>query len=271
MDVAVQQHFARVATRYRRLRSLDERAAQLVAQELGRLAKALGRGAFRILDVGSGTGRYLEAVVTGLRRAGLHAIRGLAVDASRPMLRSGRSAFRAAGLSPGSVAARGEALPLRAAALDAVLCFNAIHHFALDEFAHEAARVLRSGGRLVLYTRTPTQNRRTVWGLHYSGFAKRERRLYTKKALVGALAGTGKFVVLAAKTIRWLQRKTLDELLVEARQAHYSTLALYEGEERRHATAEFRARLLSAYPDPTSIPNRNHHLLVIAAAGPAAV
>ena len=45
-------------------------------------------------------------------------------------------------------------------------CFNAVHHVDLARLAGEVARVLTPAGQLVVYTRTPEQNRRTIWGHH---------------------------------------------------------------------------------------------------------
>ncbi len=46
-------------------------------------------------------------------------------------------------------------------------CFNGVHHFDLARCAGEAARMLTPAGQLVAYTRTPEQNRRTIWGHHF--------------------------------------------------------------------------------------------------------
>ncbi|MCH8191935.1 MAG: methyltransferase domain-containing protein, partial [Chloroflexi bacterium] len=58
-------------------------------------------------------------------------------------------------------------LPIRAETLDCVLTFNAIHDFPLPGFLQESHRVLKDGGYLFIYTRSRSQNQRTVWGRHF--------------------------------------------------------------------------------------------------------
>ena len=85
-----------------------------------------------------------------------------------------------------------EDLPLRTGSLDLVTAFNSVHHFHLGRFLAEAARVLREGARLFVYTRTPEQNARTIWGRLFPGFAEREQRLHSEAALrdaVGRIQG----------------------------------------------------------------------------------
>src|SRR2546426_8195765 len=149
-------HFREIASRYRAVRSLDVRAVRRIAKALARLVPAQGERGLRLLDVGTGTGRYLVALSEALRELGVPIARAVGTDQSSAMLK------RFTGLA---VTARAEALPY-GAAFDAVLTFNALHHLELDRFLAEAARVLRPEGLLILYTRTPEQNRETIWGKH---------------------------------------------------------------------------------------------------------
>ena len=68
--------------------------------------------------------------------------------------------------------AAAEELGLRAASLDLVAAFNCVHHFDLGPFLAAAARVLAPGGQLFIYTRTPQQNARTIWGRYFPGFTE---------------------------------------------------------------------------------------------------
>jgi ubiquinone/menaquinone biosynthesis C-methylase UbiE len=92
----------------------------------------------RVLEVGCGTGRWLEVLQSaGCQVAG--------VDASTEMLR--RAATQVGGdLRVGSA----EALPWEDASFALVLYVNAFHHFARPQEAlREAYRVLRQGGTLL--------------------------------------------------------------------------------------------------------------------------
>ena len=109
-----------------------------VGLALGALARELRPE--RILEVGCGTGHWLaELAAAGRRLYGL--------DLSAGML--ARAAERRAGLR--LVRGRAGRLPFASDGLDLVYCVNAIHHFDDPRgFVHEAARLLRPGGRLAV-------------------------------------------------------------------------------------------------------------------------
>ena len=79
------------------------------------------------------------------------------------MLKQARIKNGHAGLCAQHVVSAVEMLPFPSASCDAITCFNAVHHFDLPRFMSEVSRVLTPSGQLVLYTRTPEQNRRTIW------------------------------------------------------------------------------------------------------------
>jgi ubiquinone/menaquinone biosynthesis C-methylase UbiE len=103
------------------------------------LARA-GRPVERVVDLAGGTGRAARAVVGADPSAS-----AVVVDASAAMLR--RAVDR------GTPAVRGDAgrLPVRAAAVDAVVILDALHHLPAPRAAlSEAGRVLRPGGVVVV-------------------------------------------------------------------------------------------------------------------------
>lgn len=94
-----------------------------------------------VLEVGAGTGHWLRILrdSTPSRTVGL--------DLSEAMLNVARTAHREQPL----VRARAEALPVADACFDALVCINAVHHFANPEaFISEARRVLKPGGGLFI-------------------------------------------------------------------------------------------------------------------------
>ena len=82
-----------------------------------------------------------------------------------------------------------EELPWRTAGLDLVIAFNCVHHLDLGRFLTAVARVLRPDGWLCIYTRTPEQNARTIWGRHFPGFIEREQRLHSEAVPSGMPSG----------------------------------------------------------------------------------
>jgi SAM-dependent methyltransferase len=255
------EHFSAVAERYRTLRDLDQRTVRRVVQLLASLTGP--GGVLRVLDVGAGTGRYAEAVVETAAEERNVLCRGVTCDASRFMVGSGVLCGRAARLRLNRVIALAEVLPFREGAFDAVLSFNAIHHFGLDAFLEAAAYVLRPGGSLLIYTRTPEQNARTVWGRYFPYFAERETRLYREDELRSAVARRRQYRPAILETRPWVMRKTLARLVEQARGRCYSTFCFYTPAEFEVALQSFQRRLASAYPDPRRIIVRNDHLLLV--------
>jgi SAM-dependent methyltransferase len=115
-------------------RRRDMRSARLLA------AAALDHaGRERVLDVGSGTGAYMEPFA---RQTGAQVI---AIDLSPALLRHAR----ARGLPNVHVAAAdASTLPFPDATFDAVVGNAVLHHLPLEPAVREFARVLKPGGRL---------------------------------------------------------------------------------------------------------------------------
>ena len=157
--------------------------------------------------------------------------------------------------------AAAEQLPLRAASLDLVTAFNCVHHFDLGRFLTAAARVLRPGGQLFIYTRTPQQNARTIWGRYFPGFTEHEQRLHSQAALLDAVRRTGGLTVTATQTFQQPRSSTAERLRAQAEGRHYSTFSLYPPQELTASIATFLARL----PGP-EVSWVDEHLLVVAAA-----
>src|SRR5436189_2367954 len=156
--VTVGDHFERVAAVYESLRTTDEAPVRAIGQLLpGRPVTGL--------DIGCGTGRYTRLLRGLLPDGSLLA----AADVSAAMLAQLRAARRGHALRVVPLLAAAEELPLRTASLDLVTAFNCVHHFDLGRFLAAAARVLQPGGQLFIYTRTPQQNARTIWGRYFPG------------------------------------------------------------------------------------------------------
>lgn len=159
---------------YTEARALPAAAARAWSDAIRRLVPPRLRG--RVLDLGCGTGRFttLLGEVFGGRVIG--------VEPSLAMLRE-----RGAEAAPHArfVAGAGEALPLRAGAVDLAFLSMVYHHFRSPaDVAAEVRRVLRRGGHVVV--RTPTQE--TLDGYEYLRFfpeaiALDRRRLPARDAI----------------------------------------------------------------------------------------
>ena len=117
------------------------------------------------------------------------------------------------------------------------------------------------GGQLFIYTRTPQQNARTIWGRYFPGFTEHEQRLHSEATLREAIWATSGLTVVAAQTFRHPRSSTAERLRAQAEGRHYSTFSLYTPQELRASIAAFLARL----PGP-EVRWVDEHLLVVAGA-----
>jgi SAM-dependent methyltransferase len=258
----MRHHFGIVAPRYRELRDLDMRVVRRASLELEELADSAGR--VTVLDVGAGTGRYTEAVLHDAgERVGL-CCQGVAYDGVPEMVRSGAAHWSLGTANIDRATGLAEFLPFAAQSFGAVLSFNAVHHFDLRAFLAEAARVLQANGRLIVYTRTPEQNQRTIWGQFFRHFAEREMRLHTEGTLRAALGAITGFGPTELREMPWTIHTSLRRLLDQARRRGYSTFRFYSPGEFEEALGAFEAQVRATFDDPSAITVQNDHLLVLA-------
>ncbi len=229
-----QRHFARVAAVYDFVRNTDP---DVVEEIIARLPYRSDR--LEIADIGCGTGRYSNVVAAHLNGN----LRMWCCDFSFEMLAECRQ--RMSGNYPGRPfrysRVSANCLPFADCALDSVVSFNAVHHFDLERFISEAARVLRPGGLLAVYTRTPIQNSRTIWGQHFPGFNQYENRLYPRERMERAIMNVPSLQLEEVREFMHHRVEPTELLLDRARNYHYSTFSLYPPEEFTQALAEFAA------------------------------
>lgn len=116
----------------------------------------------KLLDVGCGTGTFLQAVQGKL--GSLHGI-----EYNDGMLSQARQRLGASvNLTQGSA----DSMPFEKGSFDVVAINQVIHHFPTEnnylffkKFLQEAFRVLKPGGCLILNTSTPNQQRDAFWWL----------------------------------------------------------------------------------------------------------
>jgi SAM-dependent methyltransferase len=243
----VGDHFERVAAVYEALRTTDEAPVRAIRQ-------LLPDRPVTGLDAGCGTGRY-SRLLRGLLPDGSLLVASDVSAAMLTQLTAGNHGH-ARGVAP--LLATAEELPLRTASLDLVTAFNCVHHFDLGRFLAAAARVLQPGGQLFIYTRTPQQNARTIWGRYFPGFTEHEQRLHSVAAFRGAVKRTGGLKIVATQTFSHPRSSTAERLRAQAEGRHYSTFSLYPPAELRASIATFLARL----PGP-EVCWVDEHLLVV--------
>lgn len=137
--------------------------------------------------------------------------------------------------------------------LDFVSSFNAIHHFSLPTFVENASKVLNNNGRIFIYTRLQSQNRKSVWGKYFPKFTEKENRLLE---LAQANNLSDQIVSARLESIRFFQFKrdsSLKQLIGQAEGKHYSTFSLYSDDEFRAALLEFEENIQKIFSDPDKV------------------
>lgn len=150
----------------------------------------------RVLEVGCGTGRWLEA---------LHSVAPTAagLDPSRGMLRQAQQRALPVHLVQG----RGETLPLTAGAFELVSCVNVLHHLSEPRtFFGEARRILAPGGQLAIIGMDPHDMRNTwyVYEFFEGVYAHDLRRFPVQETVLRWLADTG-FVELERRAVETIE------------------------------------------------------------------
>lgn len=143
------------------------------------------------VDLGSGTGRFTPALAEAFGGP----IHG--VEPAEGMRRAAEVGSRHERVT--YLAGRAEAIPLPAAAADFVLMFLSYHHVAdKPAAAREIARVLRSGGRLILRSTFRDRIPDHWWRGYFPRSWDVERAMFTSEAETVALFETAGFRTVAS-------------------------------------------------------------------------
>ncbi len=251
----MERHFSAIAHKYEFLKTADIEPMLLIKEKLDHMET------IRAADVGCGTGRYDIALANELGDR-LHLV---CIDNNENMLRELRKNLVQNNVTNfETLLASATDLPLEDGSLDAVVTFNAVHHFDIRAFLGEAARVLRPGGLLFIYTRLREQNARNIWGRFFPGFLEKETRLYELDELRRAFEATPALRLEAVKEFRYSRLSRLDDLLEQARNHHYSTFHFYDEREFKEALEGFKRNILERFDDPDHIEWEAENTMLIA-------
>lgn len=230
------QHFKHVASVYDHVRNTDTDVIGAIIPSLPGHKRPLD-----VADIGCGTGKYSEIIAEQLNSN----LRLFCCDYSDAMLSECRKSMNQKPASKrfNFCLVSATDLPFVDCCFDAVLTFNAVHHFDLDCFIGGAAHVLRHGGLLAVYTRTSAQNARILWGQHFPAFTEYENRLYTRERLERAVGKVPELKLEYIREFRYERSESVEFLLKRTFHKHYSTFSLYPAEEFNSAREIFAERL----------------------------
>jgi ubiquinone/menaquinone biosynthesis C-methylase UbiE len=255
----VQSHFSRLAPKYRGLRITDLDPILSIKTRLRGFPSRIVAA-----DIGCGDGRYdLELFHYLGERLFLYC-----VDSNRQMLNEVDGYLSRHGIRDFKIKqSLDRQLPFEDASLDCLFTFNAIHHFTLPRFLKEAKRVLKDEGRLFIYTRLRSQNRRSIWGQHFPLFHQMETRLYELWELEDLLRAAKNLELEETEYFRYEREAGLNRLIERARNHHYSTFSLYSRSEFERCCEEFEKNLRSCFSDLKNIRWSDQNILLVVRKG----
>jgi ubiquinone/menaquinone biosynthesis C-methylase UbiE len=251
---AMDQHFSKVAKKYRNIRTTDSEPISLIVDKLKNLNH------IEAVDVGCGAGRYDLLLYKYLGDK----LRLTCLDANAEMLKSLSKYLAKHDIGNFSVKQSvAETMPFADSLLDCVCTFNAIHHFDLPGFLNESARVIKSNGYLFIYTRLLEQNSKNIWGLYFPQFNEKETRLYSLDAMKQSIGAIDNFVFESIVFFAYSRMAALEQLLNRARSHHYSTFSLYSPEELVEALKGFSSNIKNEFEDPQQVRWFDENILFI--------
>ena len=232
-------HFSAIASKYRNVRTLDAKPILHIKNILKEKPK------ISMADIGCGDGRYsLELLKCLGDKCYLHCI-----DSNEKMLTYLENYLIEQNATnfcvrPGNA----DKLPLENNSMDCIVSFNAIHHFDIQRFLAEALGCLKNDGHLFIYTRLRNQNSRNIWGQYFPLFTEMENRLYELDELEKNIQNAD-MSIHSTKVFGYSRTSSLDRLVHQAQNNHYSTFTLYDKETFDESLEAFQQNIKKNFGD----------------------
>ena len=232
-------HFSAIASKYRNVRTLDAKPILHIKNILKEKPK------ISMADIGCGDGRYsLELLKCLGDKCYLHCI-----DSNEKMLTYLENYLIEQNVTnfcirPGNA----DKLPLENDSMDCIVSFNAIHHFDIQRFLAEALGCLKNDGHLFIYTRLRNQNSRNIWGQYFPLFTEMENRLYELDELEKHIQNAD-MSIHSTKVFGYSRTSSLDRLVHQAQNNHYSTFTLYDKETFDESLEAFQQNIKKNFGD----------------------
>ena len=245
-------HFSNVATKYRSVRTLDTKPILHIKDKLKEKSK------ISMADIGCGDGRYsLEFLKCFDDSFYIHC-----VDYNEKMLESLES-YLVEQNTTNFCVRQGNAnrLPLETNSMDCIVTFNAIHHFDVPKFLSESLRSLKDDGQLFIYTRLKNQNSRSIWGEHFPLFTEMEDRLYELDELEQYIQNAD-MKIHSTRVFGHSRTSSLDRLVHQAKNKHYSTFDLYDKETFDESLEIFQQNIKKNFDDLEQIKWHDENILI---------
>ena len=247
-------HFSKIAHRYRELRITDVEPVLFIKKKLKKYSKIVAA------DIGCGEGRYDLKFFRHLgKRLFLYC-----VDANKEMLKNLKESLIKHNIKNfKAIRAFAEKLPFKNNSLDCIFTFNAIHHFDFPQFLKECSHILKDNGYLFIYTRLRSQNRRNIWGKYFPLFYEKEKRLYELEELRNMIKKNNKLKIESIEYFKYARVSSLNKLLEQAKNHHYSTFNFYTKEEFEDSIEKFKENIKRNFKDLKNINWFDENILLV--------
>ncbi len=245
-------HFSSIASKYKSVRTLDTEPIIHITNQIK------GKSKINMADVGCGDGRYSIEFLRYLKdECYLHCI-----DFNENMLKSLEGYLTEQNIT-NFCTRLGDAnrLPLDNDSMDCIVTFNAIHHFDVPKFLSESLRSLKDDGRLFIYTRLKNQNSRNIWGEQFPLFAEIETRLYELDELKQHIQEAD-MRIHSSRVFGHHRSSSLDRLVTQAENNHYSTFALFDKETFQESLQIFQQNIKDNFDDLEQIKWIDENILI---------
>lgn len=245
-------HFSFIASKYRSVRTLDIEPVLHINNQIN------GKSKINMADIGCGDGRYsLEFLRQFGDKCYLHCI-----DDNENMLASLKDYLTEQNIT-NFCTRQGDAnrMPLDSDSMDCIVTFNAIHHFDVPKFLSESLRTLKNDGHLFIYTRLRNQNFRSIWGEYFPLFAEIENRLYELEELESHIQNAD-MNIHSTRVFGYSRTSSLDRLVHQAQNNHYSTFALYDKEIFDESLEIFQQNIKKNFDDLEQITWHDENILI---------
>ena len=249
----IHNHFSKVASSYRRIRTTDVEPIAFIRETLRKLPEV------KAADIGCGAGRYdllLFQYINNLHLTCIDINEHMLVKVSDYLKSKGINNFK-------TIKADANDIPLENNSMNCILTFNAIHHFDFVKFIQKCSRVIKDNGRIFIYTRLRSQNDRSVWGQYFPLFSEKENRLYELYEMEQYIKSVNSLRLKTTKLFKYKRNSTLKQLVEKVKAKHYSTFSLYEKDELVESLKRFQKNFKGRFQDTNQIEWFDENVLLV--------
>ena len=249
----IHNHFSKVASSYRQIRTTDVEPIAFIGEILGELPEV------KAADIGCGAGSYdllLFQYINNLHLTCVDINEQMLVQVSDYLISKGINNFK-------TIKSDANDIPLENNSMNCILTFNAIHHFDFVKFIQKCSRVIKDDGRIFIYTRLRSQNDRSVWGQYFPLFSEKENRLYELYEMEQYIKSVNSLRLKTTKLFKYKRNSTVEQLVEKVKAKHYSTFSLYEKDKLVASLKRFQKNLKGRFQDTNQIEWFDENVLLV--------